>query len=161
MRDGRLDGGSLPAGVPVSSITDMYASGVNATILEVTDKQMKQINSQVDTWYRYTIKKGTYPKQKKDIQTIAQPNILVTTKEMDADMVYNLTKMLHENRDFMIDVHNSAKEMKLETALNGLNTPLHEGAYRYYKEKGLKIDDRLIPEEVKEKESKGGHQDEK
>lgn len=57
MRDGRLDGGSLPAGVPVSSITDMYASGVNATILEVTDKQMEQINSQVDTWYRYTIKK--------------------------------------------------------------------------------------------------------
>src|SRR5699024_12808507 len=96
-------GGSLPAGVPVSSITDMYASGVNATILEVTDKQMEQINSQVDTWYRYTIKKGTYPKQKKNIQTIAQPNILVTTKEMNADMVYNLTTILHEIRELMID----------------------------------------------------------
>lgn len=44
MRDGRLDGGSLPAGVPVTAITDMFASGVNASVLEVTDDQLDSIN---------------------------------------------------------------------------------------------------------------------
>ena len=44
MRDGRLDGGALPAGVPASAVTDMYASGVRAKLLEVTDKQPDDIN---------------------------------------------------------------------------------------------------------------------
>lgn len=150
MRDGRLDGGSLPAGTPVSAITDMYASGLDADILEVTDEQLEQINGVVNAWYSYTIEEGTYPRQTEDIQTIAQPNVLVATSEMDEEMVYNLTKILFENREFMIDVHNSAREMKIETALEGLNTPLHAGAYRYFEEQGIDINDNLIPDEVSE-----------
>ncbi|QYA44257.1 TAXI family TRAP transporter solute-binding subunit [Macrococcoides bohemicum] len=149
MRDGRLDGGSLPAGVPVSAITDMTASGVKASILEVSEEQLKSINEVSESWYPYTIKKGTYPKQKKDIQTIAQPNILVTTNKMSEKQVYNMTKILYDNKKFMDGVHNSAKEMKLETALDGLKTPLHPGAYKYFKEKGLNIPEKLIPPEVK------------
>lgn len=149
MRDGRLNGGSLPAGVPVSAITDMYASGVNATVLDVTEEQVEAINSVVNTWYPYTIEAGTYPRQEEDIETIAQPNVLVTTSELDEEFVYNLTKILYENREYMINIHNSAREMQIETALEGLNTPLHEGAYRYFEEQGLEIDENLIPEEVK------------
>ncbi|MFD2830638.1 TAXI family TRAP transporter solute-binding subunit [Corticicoccus populi] len=150
MRDGRLNGGSLPAGVPVSAITDMYASGVNATVLDVTEAQVEAINSVVNTWYPYTIEAGTYPRQEEDIETIAQPNVLVTTSELDEEFVYNLTKILYENREYMINIHNSAREMQIETALEGLNTPLHEGAYRYFEEQGLEIDENLIPEELKE-----------
>lgn len=149
MRDGRLDGGSLPAGVPVSAITDMTASGVKASILEVTKKQLKDINNVSEAWYPYTIKKGTYPKQDKDIHTIAQPNILVTTSKMSEKQVYDMTKILYDNKKFMDGVHNSAKDMKLETALDGLKTPLHPGAYKFFKEKGLKIPNELIPPEVK------------
>ena len=43
MRDGRLDGGSLPAGVPVSSIMDMAASGVKASVLDVTDEHQRAL----------------------------------------------------------------------------------------------------------------------
>ncbi|MFD1067923.1 TAXI family TRAP transporter solute-binding subunit [Oceanobacillus locisalsi] len=153
MRDGRLDGGSLPAGVPVSAITDMYASGLNADILEVTDEQMGDINDIVNTWYRYTIEAGSYPRQEEDIDTIAQPNILVTTSDMDEEMIYNLTKILFENREYMINTHNSAREMQVETALEGLNTPLHAGAYRYFEEQGIEIEEHLIPEEVREEEN--------
>ena len=150
MRDGRLDGGSLPAGVPVSAITDMLASNLSATILEVTDEQLAQINEVADAWYPYTIEAGTYPRQEEDIQTIAQPNVLVATPEMDTEFVYDLTKILYENQEFMIGVHNSAKEMKVETALEGLNTPLHAGAYKYFDEQGLDIPEKLKPIELDE-----------
>ncbi|MCG1009807.1 TAXI family TRAP transporter solute-binding subunit [Salinicoccus sp. ID82-1] len=156
MRDGRLEGGSLPAGTPVSAITDMFASGLDAEILSITDEQLEAVNSIVDAWYKYTIEEGTYPRQTEDIETIAQPNILVTSTAMDEEMVYNLTRILFENREFMIGVHNSAREMQIETALEGLNTPLHAGAYRYFKEQGLEIDEKLIPEEIQE----GGAQNE-
>lgn len=154
MRDGRLDGGSLPAGVPVSAITDMLASNLSATILEVTDEQLAQINEVANAWYPYTIEAGTYPRQEEDIQTIAQPNVLVATPEMETDFVYDLTKLLYENQEFMIGVHNSAREMKVETALEGLNTPLHAGAYKYFEEQGLDIPENLKPAELEEEAEK-------
>lgn len=153
MRDGRLNGGSLPAGVPVSAITDMYASGVEATVLNITDEQIDEINGVVNTWYPYTIEAGTYPRQEEDIETIAQPNVLVTTSDLDEDFIYDLTKLLYENRDYMINIHNSAREMQIETALEGLNTPLHVGAYKYFEEQGIEIEDHLIPEELKESDN--------
>jgi TRAP transporter TAXI family solute receptor len=149
MRDGRLDGGSLPAGIPISAITDMYASNVKASILEVTDEQLDAINNVSDTWYRYVIPAGTYPRVETDINTIAQPNLLSTTKEMDEETIYILTKTLYENLDEMYEVHSSAKEMTLETALDGVSVPLHAGAYKYFKEAGLDIPENLIPPEAK------------
>jgi uncharacterized protein len=149
MRDGRLEGGSLPAGVPVAAITDMYASGVDASVLDVTDKQLEKINSIFNTWYRFEIPAGTYPKVDKAINTIAQPNFLAVSKELDEETVYTITKTLYENLDEMYKVHNSAKDIKLETALDGLPAPLHAGAYKYFKEAGLDIPDNLIPPEAK------------
>ena len=37
----------------------------------------------------------------------------------------------------MVAAHNAAKAIKLENALKGMPVPLHPGAERYYKEKGL------------------------
>ncbi|HAQ06265.1 MAG TPA: C4-dicarboxylate ABC transporter substrate-binding protein, partial [Bacillus bacterium] len=149
MRDGRLDGGSLPAGVPVAAITDMYASGVDASVLEVTDQQLEDINAIYNTWYRFEIPAGTYPKVDKVINTIAQPNFLAVSKELDEETVYTITKTLYENLDEMYKVHNSANNIKLETALDGLPAPLHVGAYKYFKEAGLEIPENLVPPEAK------------
>lgn len=148
MRDGRLDGGSLPAGIPISAVTDMYASNVKATVLEVTDEELDAINKVSNSWYRYTIPGGTYPRIDEDIQTIAQPNLLSTTKEIDEETIYLLTKTLYENLDEMYEVHSSAKDMTLETALDGVTVPLHAGAYKYFKEAGLDIPEELIPPEA-------------
>lgn len=152
MRDGRLDGGSLPAGVPVSSIMDMAASGVKASVLDVTDEQLDSINSIFNTWFRYVIPAGTYTGIDKEINTIAQPNFLATTAEMDEDLVYKLTKAIYENLDKVHQIHNSATEIKLESALNGLPTPLHIGAYKYFMEAGLDIPEHLVPPEAGEEQ---------
>lgn len=150
MRDGRLDGGSLPAGVPVSSIMDMAASGVKASVLDVTDEQLDNINSIFNTWFRFVVPAGTYTGIDKEINTIAQPNFLATTAEMDADLVYKLTKAIYENLDKVHQIHNSATEIQLESALNGLPTPLHIGAYKYFVEAGLDIPEHLVPPEAAE-----------
>lgn len=148
MRDGRLHGGSLPAGVPVTAITDMYASGVRADVLDVSDEQLESINQSANVFFRYIIPVGTYPRKEEDIHTIAQSNFLATDKEQDEEMVYLLTKTLYENLDFMYEVHSSAREMSLDTALNGVSVPLHPGAYKYYQEQGVDIPDELRPPEL-------------
>ncbi|MBW7984181.1 TAXI family TRAP transporter solute-binding subunit [Enterobacillus tribolii] len=149
MRDGRLDGGALPAGVPASAVTDMYASGVAARVLDVTDAQLEQINAVANSWFRFVIKPDTYPGQSKAINTIAQPNILTTTRFIDEKTIYTLTKTMFENLPDVHQVHSSAKYISLENALKGVSVPLHIGAYKYYREAGLTIPAYLIPPEAK------------
>src|SRR5699024_516307 len=148
MRDGRLDGASTPAGIPVSAIMDMYASGYKGTVLEVTDEQLDAINDVYNTWFRFTIPGGTYPKIDEDIQTIAQPNFLGVSVEMDEDTAYEITKAIYENLEEVQGIHSSAEEVTLETALDGLPAPLHAGAYKYFKEQDMDIPEALIPPEA-------------
>ncbi|SFN81544.1 hypothetical protein SAMN05421579_1246 [Xenorhabdus japonica] len=148
MRDGRLDGGALPAGVPASAVTDMYASGVPARILNVTNEQLEKINAIANSWFRFVIKPETYPLQKQPIQTIAQPNILMTTRKIDEKTIYELTKVMFENQKEVHQIHSSAKYILPENALKGVSVPLHLGAYQYYREIGLDIPEYLVPPEI-------------
>ncbi|WP_159565224.1 TAXI family TRAP transporter solute-binding subunit [Budvicia diplopodorum] len=148
MRDGRLDGGALPAGVPAAAVTDMYASGVPSRILDITDEQLASINAIANSWFRFVIKPDTYPRQSKAVATIAQPNILVTVSQIDEKIVYDLTKSMFENLPEVHRVHSAAKHISLENALKGVSVPLHLGAWKYYREAGVDIPDFLIPPEA-------------
>ena len=50
---------------------------------------------------------------------------------------YQMTKQLFENLPEMEAAHKAAAQIKLENALTGMPVPLHPGAERYYKEKGM------------------------
>lgn len=145
MKDGRLQGASMPAGPPVGAVADLYASPIKVKVLECTEENLAGVNSVFDTWYMYEIPAGTYSGQDEPIQTIAQPNWLGVADTTDEEVVYKLTKTLFENLDYMYGVHDSAKNIRLKTALDGLPAPLHPGAYKYFQEAGLEIPDKLVP----------------
>ena len=80
---------------------------------------------------------GTYQGQEGDVGTVAIVNFLVTHSDVSDEMAYQMTKLLFENLPELEAAHKAAKQIKLENALNGMPVPLHPGAERYYKEKGL------------------------
>jgi len=147
MKDKRISGANIPAGPPVAAITDLFATpGLKVKVLEFTDDQLNKINETTPyPGYRYVIKAGTYPGQDKDIKTIAQPNLLVCREDVPEEVVYQLTKTLFDNPGFLKQVHKMGAFITLDNALSGLPAPLHPGALKFYKEKGLKIPDALIP----------------
>jgi TRAP transporter TAXI family solute receptor len=146
LQNGRIVGMNIPAGPPASAITQAYATigPLGIRVLEFTDAHIKQVNSSYNVWKRAVIKAGTYPGQEGDIRTISQSNLLVAHQDLAADVVYKITKNLYENLAFLRRVHKSTEEMSLEKALSGLSVPLHPGAVRYYREKGLAIPDHLL-----------------
>lgn len=145
MIDKRIGGANIPAGPPVAAITQLYAQmGNKATVLDFTDEQLAQIRQSYPIWTRYVIQPGVYPGQKKPINTIAQPNLLVVRKDLPEEVVYLVTKTIYENLSFLNNIHKATKAMSLEEALDGLPVPLHPGAARYYKEAGLDIPDELL-----------------
>ena len=146
LQDGKIDGMNIPSGPPTSAITSAYASIGADKIqhLQFSDADVKKISSAYPVWTRYVIKAGTYPGQKADINTIAQPNLLVVTKDTPDETVYLLTKTMYENLPFLNTVHKATKVMNIKSAIAGLPMPLHPGAAKYYKEQGIDIPDRLI-----------------
>jgi uncharacterized protein len=80
---------------------------------------------------------NTYTGQDKDVPTAAVANYLVTSSAVSDDLAYQMTRLIFENLPGLANAHAAGKEIKLETAATGNPIPLHPGAVRYYKEKGL------------------------
>jgi TRAP transporter TAXI family solute receptor len=145
MLDNRIAGANIPAGVPAAAITQLFAmSNGDATVLDFSDDQLAVIQKDFPIWYRYIIPANTYPGQKKDIRTIAQPNFLAVRADLPEDVVYKITKTIYENLNFLGTIHSATKNMSLDSALSGLPVALHPGAAKYYREVGIEIPERLI-----------------
>ncbi|MFT5836401.1 MAG: TRAP transporter TAXI family solute receptor [Sulfurimonas sp.] len=146
LQDGKVQGMNTPSGPPTSAVTNAFASIGNDKIkvLDFNAKDLAKINANYPVWTSFNIKAGTYPGQTKDINTIAQPNLLVVTKDTPEEDVYLLTKTIYENLPFLNSVHKATKAMSIKKAIAGLPMPLHPGAARFYKEQGITIPASLL-----------------
>lgn len=146
LQNGTVKGANLPGGVPVSAVSQAFAAmGGDLTILELTEEQIAQANSEFELWPPYEIPAGTYPGQEEAVQTIAQPNFLAVREDVPEEDVYLITKTMYENLPFLQNIHAATKAMALDQAIAGLPVPLHPGAVRFYEEQGIEIPDRLKP----------------
>jgi uncharacterized protein len=136
-----IAGMNTPAGIPTPAVSSAFESSGDKKlrILEFTQDDLSKINANYPVWRPYILKSGTYPGQTQDIQTISQPNLLVVSQETPEEVVYLLTKTIYENLDFLQGVHEATKNLSLKKSIVGLPIPLHNGAIRYYEEKGIKI----------------------
>lgn len=145
LQNGQVAGISTPAGAPTGAVTKVIASmGDKVTLLEFTPEQAQKADGGLGLWTPYTITAGTYPGQKKDITTIAQPNFLAVRADVDEDAVYQITKTVYENLPFLNAIHKATTAMGIEKAIAGLPMPLHPGAAKYYQEVGIQIPTHLI-----------------
>ncbi|RVQ05524.1 TAXI family TRAP transporter solute-binding subunit [Sinorhizobium meliloti] len=133
MKNRQLDATLQSAGLGVSSFKDL------ATSLDV---QMVAVPEEIATklgapYIAATVPAGTYQGQDSDVQTVAVVNFLVTHSEVSDETAYQMTKQLFENIPALTAAHKAAENIRTEDALKGMPIPLHPGAERYYKEKGL------------------------
>lgn len=130
----QLDATLQSAGLGVASIRDL-SNSVPMTVVSVPAEVVARIG---DTAYlAATIPAGTYEGQETPVPTVAIINYLVTTSDVSDDLVYQMTRQVFENRDALVSAHAAASEIRLEDATRGMPIPLHPGAERYLREKGV------------------------
>jgi hypothetical protein len=86
------------------------------------------------------IKPGTYPKAanaSEEVTTATAGSVIVTHKSLPDEVAYRIAKSIHENLDMFRKVHGSLVSYELKHAVIGTGIPLHPGAAKYYKEKGI------------------------
>ena len=69
--------------------------------------------------------------------TAAVINYLVTSSAVSDDLAYQMTKLIFESLPELANSHVAGKESSWRRRRIGSPIPLHPGAIRYYKEKGL------------------------
>jgi hypothetical protein len=137
MRNKQADGGLILAGYPNAAVTEMLTTA-NAHLISLDEDKIDELIKKYPLFIKYTIPAGTYDGQNEDIITLGQNNILVVDASMPEDLAYEMTKVLWENLDALEGTSSVVKMFNLENATQGLSgVPLHPGAEKYYKEKGV------------------------
>ena len=84
---------------------------------------------------------GTYPQAangNEEITTAVAGSVILVNKDVSSDVTYRIAKAIHENLDQFHKIHGSLAPYQPRDAITGLGLiPLHPGAEKYYKEKGI------------------------
>ncbi len=88
---------------------------------------------------RVTLPANSFNKQTTEIVNAGTPDCLFVSSELSEDLVYELTKIMCENKDYLVSIVGSIAPFDPATAWepekNG-GIALHPGAEKYYKEAG-------------------------
>jgi TRAP transporter TAXI family solute receptor len=133
IKNRQLDATLQSAGLGVASIKDL-ATSVDINVVAVPAEVVDKLGA---PYVAATIPAGTYNGQSADVPTVAVVNFLVTHEGVSDETAYQMTRLLFENLGTLEAAHKAAASIKLENALKGMPIPLHPGAERFYKEKGL------------------------
>ncbi|RCS22999.1 C4-dicarboxylate ABC transporter [Phyllobacterium salinisoli] len=133
MKNRQLDATLQSAGLGVASLRDL-ANSVAITVVEVPANIVSKIGA---PYVANTIPAGTYQGQDADVPTATVINYLVTREDLGEELVYQMTKRFYENLDQLAAAHSAAKMIKLDKNSIVSPVPLHPGAARYFKEKGI------------------------
>ena len=133
MKNRQLGATLQSAGLGVASLKDLSTSSP-ITVVSVPKEVVDKIGA---PFVAATIPANTYTGQDKDVSTAAVINYLVTSSAVSDDLAYQMTKLIFDSLPELANAHAAGKEIKLETAAQDSPVPLHPGAIRYYKEKGV------------------------
>ena len=138
MQDGHIDAAANVLAVPAASIIEM-ATVMDIAYVDISDEILETIQADEPYFVRKVIPAGTYRDQDEDINTITCKAALYCHADLDEEVVYQITKAMYETGDQVAAAHATGAEIQLEGALEGITTPIHPGAARYYEEMGIDV----------------------
>lgn len=137
--NGQLDAFWVFAGFPNASVSNA-ASKTDIALLNTYDTGEKAgIFKKYPYFTKVVIPANTYNGQTEDVITFQDAAILVAGKKVPEQDVYQLLLNIFnkEGLEYMVKSHISATAMSTENGTKGIVTPLHPGAKKFWKEKGV------------------------
>lgn len=136
MCDNNLDAITYNVGHPNGALKEAAAS-CDAHLVPVTGEAIDKLVADHPYYAKAVIPGGLYKGTDKPVESFGVYATLVTSADVDNDKVYAVVKAVFDNFDRFKRLHPAFENLKQEDMIkNALSAPLHEGAVRYYKEKG-------------------------
>ncbi len=134
--DGKIDGFFYAVGHPSANIQDPTTTCA-AQLVSLTGPAVEKLVADKPYYAKATIPAGLYPNNPQATNTYGVLATVVASTKSSPDTVYAVVKAVFDNFDEFKKLHPALANLKPEAmAKDGLSAPLHEGAARYYREKG-------------------------
>jgi len=136
LKDGRVDAAFFTTGLGSAVIVDTFISG-KAVLVPVGAGQGDALRKKYPFYTMEKVPANTYKGQESEVTTPAVMAMMVARRDLPEDLVYKFTKAVFDNLKQFHTAHAAAKSLTLASALNGMPIPLHPGAEKFYREKGV------------------------
>ena len=135
LRDGTIDAGFWSGGLPTSALVDYATTGQMVLVphAEYTEDMVAEYG---DVYVEDVIPADTYEGQTEDVDVIVVPNVLAVNTSMDEQLQQDLTRVLFEQKDALVDVHAAAEDLDPELAQEVGFMDICPGSQTYYDEAG-------------------------
>jgi TRAP transporter TAXI family solute receptor len=134
--DGKIDGFFYLVGHPSANIQDPTAV-CGAKLVSVTGPAVEQLLKEKPYYAKATIPGGLYPGNPQATETYGVLATFVSSSKVPADTIYQVVKAVFDNFDEFKKLHPALAVLTLKAMIrDGLSAPLHDGAMKYYREKG-------------------------
>jgi TRAP transporter TAXI family solute receptor len=135
LRDGTIDAGFWSGGLPTGALTEYATSG--EMVIVPTGEYAEAMAEEYGEFYlEEAIPADSYEGQTEDVSSVVVPNVLVVNTSMPEQLQHDLTALLFDQRDALIDVHPAAEALDVETAGDVPFMDVCPGAQAYYDEQG-------------------------
>jgi len=134
--DGKIDGFFYAVGHPSANIQDPTTS-CGAKLISLTGPAVDKLVAEKPYYAKATIPAGLYPNNPEPTQTYGVLATVVSSSKVPAETVYQVVKAVFDNFEEFKKLHPALAHLQPENMVkDGNSAPLHEGAARYYREKG-------------------------
>ena len=138
LTDGRIDV-NVPHGAPPLEAISTTAVTNPISIISMEPDILEKVTADLPYYDAAVIPGGTYAGLDEDITSLGVQDILVCSADMDEETVYQITKAIYENLEYLHTIHASLEPMDFQGYKDSL-VPLHPGARRFYEEMGFELD---------------------
>ncbi|MXY23994.1 MAG: TAXI family TRAP transporter solute-binding subunit [Acidobacteria bacterium] len=137
LTDGSADATFLGGAVPTASITQAAAS-MEITFIPFGDDEKQRLVDDYLFFRPATIPPETYRGQTEAFDGLDVGSMhLITSAEASDDLVYNVTRLLYENRELVVEKHAAGRAINPANVVRDTGTEFHPGAIRFYQEAGI------------------------
>ena len=134
--DNKIDGFFYGVGHPSANIQDPTTT-CGAKLVSLSGPAIDKLVADNSFYAKVEIPGGLYAGNDKPTQTYGVVASFVSSTKTSPELVYELVKAVFENIEDFKKLHPAFANLKPEEMIkNGLSAPLHDGAAKYYKEKG-------------------------
>jgi hypothetical protein len=135
-KDQNADGVFTFLAIPGAAVTEASV-GRKLKLIDFSDGALKHLEQFGITKGKIPV--GTYEKaaNQKDVVTAVAGSVITVHKDMSPELAYRLTKAFNDNYQKARKVHASMETYEIKDGPTGCGIPLHPGAIKYYKEKGV------------------------
>ena len=135
--DNQIDAMIYTVGHPSGSIQEA-TTACDSVLVNVNGPAIDKLIAENAYYRKATIPGGMYRGTDEDVTTFGVGATFVTSADVSEEAVYTVVKAVFDNFDDFRGLHPAFANLDpKEMATAGLSAPLHPGAAKYFKEKGL------------------------